>query len=501
MSLSQPASELKAQLELLHAWGVKRLREENPYITPGLITKPLHDGQLPLVKAIFYEGKMEAMMQCGRSFGKTEVVLYVATRWAISTPNQVIYILCPQRKQAKELYWACRRLQNYPHPSMIKEERDSEIRLVFNNGSFICLDGSDNYASLRGIKPNLVIYDEFQDHDRRVDEAMRPNLGSKRAPLIRIGTPPDIECYYTDVRADILKHVKRKSPYHFYLERPTWSNPYFDKEFLEREKERLKERGEEAQYLREYEAKFIPGGVGAVFPMFHGRKPTIVKSQAEILKMISKDRKNMNWYTIVDPGQSCFAVLFACVNRYTSQMFLLDEVYERDRNHTSSGRIWPRVKEIQKRLCGYDNKWSVYSDEAASWFPLEIFDQFGENVYPTKKAKHNKKDDISFLKDLMLRDDSLYIASHMVGFIKEIESYVTKDDGTYIKRNDHQIDNWRYLTSLSGFRFYAETPDEPHSKPQPLSLEKIFKEQAFEEDPFAEQNREQAWDEELNEWH
>lgn len=431
----------------------------------------------------------------------TEEVLYIATRWALSRPKQIIYLLCPERKQAKEIYWASRRVQDYPHKSQVAEERDSELRLVFTNGSFICIDGSDNYKSLRGVKPNLVVYDEFQDHDRRVDEAMRPNLGSKKAPLIRIGTPPEQEGYYTEIRKDIIKHVKRGSPVHFYLERPTSTNPYFDKEFLKREQERLSERGEVDQYLREYEAKFIPGGAGSVFPMFHKRKEAVVKSKPELLKMISKDRKNMNWYTILDPGQSCFAVMFACVNRYTSQMYLLDEIYELDRNKTSSGQIWPRVKAIQKSLCSYDNKWSTYCDEAASWFPLEIFDSFGENIYPTKKAKHNKKDDVSFIKDLILKDDSFYISSDMPGLIKELENYVTKEDGSYIKRNDHQIDNLRYLISLSGFRFYAETPEAPNAKPIPLSLEQILKDQSLEEDPFSDSGRELAWDDVAYEWH
>lgn len=481
------ASELKQQLELLHLHTVSRLRTENPHLDPITITQPLHAGQLPLVKAIFYDGKMEAMLQCGRSFGKSESVLYVATRWALSAPNQIIYILCPQRKQAKELYWSCRRLQNYAHPSTVAEERDSEIRLRFKNGSFICLDGSDNYASLRGIKPNLVVYDEFQDHDPRVDVAMRPNLGSKRAPLIRIGTPPDTECYYTDVRTEIIKNVRRKSPFHFYLERPTSTNPHFDKDFLERERLRLYERGEGSQFEREYNAKFIPGGVGAVFPMFHGRKPKICKSQPELLKQIAPDRNNMNWFTIIDPGQSTFAVTFACVNKYTSQIFLLDEIYEKNRYNTSSGRIWPRVQEIQQRLCRSDTKWTNYADEAASWFPLEIYDQFDENVWPTKKAKHNKKDDISLLKDLILKDDCLYISNHMTGLIKELETYVTKDDGSYIKKNDHQIDNLRYLLSLSGFKFLADTPEHDDNKAKPLDMNALLRAQQFEEDPFSGQ--------------
>jgi Terminase large subunit, T4likevirus-type, N-terminal len=495
----QESSELKLQLDLLHAWTLKRLKDENPEVA-HLIKKPLHEGQLPLVKAIFYDGKRECMMQCGRSFGKTEEVLYIATRWAISRPKQIIYILCPERKQAKEIYWASRRLQDYAHKSMVAEERDSELRLVFTNGSFICIDGSDNYKSLRGVKPNLVVYDEFQDHDRRVDEAMRPNLGSKRAPLIRIGTPPEAEGYYTEVRQNIIKHVKRGSPTHFYLERPTSTNPYFDPDFLITERERLSERGELDQYLREYEAKFIPGGAGSVFPMFHGRKHAIVKSQPEILKMIHRDRKNMNWFTVIDPGQSCFAVTFACVNKYTSQIFLLDEIYEKNRHLTSSGKIWPRIKEIQKKLCSIEDRWSTFCDEAASWFPVEIYDKFNENIYPTKKAKHNKKDDISFIKDLMYKEDAMFMSSTMPGLIKELESYVTKQDGSYSKANDHQIDNLRYLLSVSGFKFFAEDPEIKETKSRPLDLNQLLQQQAREADPFGG-NNDLVFDEIAYEWH
>ena len=72
--------------------------------------RPLHSGQVQLAKAYFNENKRIIQAQYGRNGGKTESILYVAWRKALLYPNSQIYIICPERKQGKEIYWASGRI-------------------------------------------------------------------------------------------------------------------------------------------------------------------------------------------------------------------------------------------------------------------------------------------------------------------------------------------------------------------------------------------------------
>lgn len=484
--------DLIGRLNLLHTWTTDRLRTENPQIA-HMIKGPLHEGQLPLIHAIFVNGVLEAKLQCGRGFGKTEEALYIAVRWAITFPKQVIYILTPKRNQGKEIYWSSRRLQDYCPPSLVVDERDSELRLVLFNGSSICVNGTDNAAALRGVKPHLCVYDEDQDHDEEVDKHMRPNLGSKRAPLIRIGTPPEMEGYCSRVAADIQKKYEAGSKRHFYLERPTWTNPYFDMEFLEEVKERLIEQGDEDEFWREYGAKFIPGGKRAVFPMWHRRKPYILSSKQQLLTAIRREGvKGYNWYTVIDPGQACFAVLFIAIHKYRSEFIVLEEIYERNRNYTSTGHIWPRIRNIQSELCDADGVWQNVCDEAASQFRIEVWDrsQGQDVIYPTKKKARNKKDDISTIKDMMLKDGCFKMADECKYTQHEIQNYMHKEDGTYPDKGDHNIDNLRYAIAHNNFSLYDtivvnEDKDEEDRRSHPATLGELLKKASLANDYLA----------------
>lgn len=482
-------------LQTFHEAIIQRAKAENP-LKAHLITKPLHEGQIAPVKAIFVDGVLEMMLQCGRSFGKTELALYIAWRWAITKPNQIIYILCPQRKQGKEIYWASGRLQHYSSHDFIADELGSELRLVFKNGSFICIDGADNYDALRGIKPNLVVDDEFQDHLSEVDTAMRPNLVVKQAPLIRIGTPPDKECYYTEIREDIMAQVAAGSERHYYLELPTWENPLIDKEWLEHEKKRLYARGDGAIFEREYGARFIPGGASAVFPNFQRNKERLITPPGIVQNILTRDKKNFSLYDISDPGQTCFGVLFGGVNKYTSQIILLDELYERDRNFTSSGHMWPRTEEVCKRY-GYLDKWQHYCDEAASWYRAEVYERFGVGIAPTRKKKAKgkkfKKEQISIIKDIFEKENALLISERCKMFVWEIENYVTDEKGDPLDENDHLIDDFRYLLQVAGYNlnelpYEVIVPEDEAVKrrPKPLSFNEIVKESIIREDPFVD---------------
>lgn len=478
-----------------------------------------HSGQLKVIRAFFRDKKRMVFAMCGRKWGKSECILYIAWRYAIENPGANVYIIAPTKKHGKDLYWVNKRLQSYGCKEFISEERDSEISLVFNIKnqndipSRIFVEGSENYNSLRGINPDLVIYDEGRDHQAEFDiEVMRPNLAAKNASLVVISTPPDSECHYIEMMKEWLLAVENKDPSYFFISAPSSDNPIIDKIWLEKEKARLYSTGQGAVYEREYNAKYVPGGASAVLPMWQGYKDKIIKPKKYIENLIQKDKKRMDWFTISDPAQSCFAVLLLGHNRYTSQLFVVDSIYEKDRLKTSASKIFPRV--MEKALSWYPNedKWEHWYDPAAAWYQVEVYDKFGIGLSSVKK-RGLKKDPkaldskISLIKDIITRPNTLFICEEVSSLPWEWDNWVYKPNGELPDKNDHQIDNFFYALEVTKFsvqlevdpEFSVEAEEKEAKKGFSKSIESVIRDIQVQEDPFAFSN--ENWDKDAEQYY
>jgi len=421
-----------------------------------------HPSQIKIGRAVFQDSCRVIFIQAGRRLGKTEIVAYINWRKCLTSPGSECYIIGPQRKQIAEILWASKRIQNFgPRELLLDGDRafnKSELRVNFKNGSFIKLDGADNAEALRGITPDLMSYDEFKDFSEEFHIAIEPSFLTKRAPLVIIGTPPDRECFYTKYRTNVLREVKRGNKEFAYFEFPTSANPYVLKKDLLEKKRQLYENGESAVWLREYMAKYVPGGVNAIFPMFSQHKH--VRPIRDIEEIIKRDRKKMNWYCICDPGTTtCFGMLFIAVHPYTKQVFVLDEVYERDRMRTSTDLMWGKAEKIMDRYWDRPDDWQLVYDNAAAWFATEVLARYGRNLTPTQKQTQKKEDGLSLMKDVMRQKHGLFIASHCVYLMSEIQNYVTDDEGKIPKKDDHLIDCFRYMLSHSCYQLNKTDPE------------------------------------------
>ncbi len=416
--------------------------------------RQLHQGQIKVAKEYFSNEKKIIQSQWGRNTGKTETALFIACVKAVLDPKSLIYIICPERKQGKEIYWSSKRLQNYAPPEFIEDARDSELRLVFNNGSFILIDGCENAPTHAGIKPTLVIYDEFQRHSKEFHvEIMAPNLLAKKSALLVFGTPPRTRSsYYVEFWENLKKQIASGDTSKAYYQFPTELNPSISKEELERTKKELIESGNELIWKREFLGEMIFGGQDIVFPKWN---PTVHwKKHDVLLSYVLREARSMKWFTICDPGtSSCFAVLFGAYNPHTSQLFLLDEIYEKDRLKTDTRSIWERIKRKEQEL--YPNHpsrtWLRFFDEAAQWFAKEVHANFRECLNPTEKYKRDQETDISLIKMLMAQENALSVSDRCYWLRWELESYVTDEKGNYPDINDHLVDCFRYLVSAANF--------------------------------------------------
>jgi len=420
-----------------------------------------HDGQIPIGQSIFYDGKKYIFLECGRKFGKSEIVIYCLYRYAMTRSFSAVYYIAPFAKQARELIWANNRLQNFlvqidKHTGArrtaiadkyIASINVTEMRITFKNGSFIKLDGADNYEAYRGINPHFIAYDEYKDHHPKFHEGMEPNLATYQAPLLVVGTPPETEDNQFTRLADAVKQDMDGA----YFNKPTWENPHIDKTYLDKMKARLIARGEFDVWLREYEAKRVKGGRNHIFPMFD-RQLHVVNYDVAMAD-IRHRTKQYDFFVTADPGTaSCFAVLFTAIHRYTKKVTHLMELYVKETRRMSARQMWEQMRPTMDSIVNNPEFWTKTYDEAAAWFANELNDITDGEIYfaPTSKAQNKKENGISLIKDQMLYG-FWYCTDRCPNLVSEIENYVRDEDGKIPKDGDHLLDCMRYTNAAAHY--------------------------------------------------
>jgi len=430
------------------------------------IWKP-HAGQLEVGYAYFFKDLKKIFVRCGRKFGKTELACYLLYRIAMSRPNQHCYYIAPTYKQAKELIWENGRLPHFLGKMGAKyiegKPSETEHRIKFKNGSFIKIDGSENYEAYRGINPHAIVYDEYKDFHPKFHEGMEPNLATHEAPIFIFGTPPDTEDHpFCRTETGI-----QRDPEGAAFKMPTHTSPYISQKWLDSMKITLEARGEWHVWMREYMAEIVPSGALHIFPMlevpkvapdgkFDGHSKH-VRPHAELQEMVNRHPKDYTYHAVYDPAStSCFGVLFAAVNKRTKQVLCLDEIYEKNKNKTSSKQIWPKAWAKKLAILNRRDRWRDVYDYAAAWFANEIKDEYGEGMTPCVKDLKNKEVRLSSVKDF-IREGLFLISDKCPMLVWEMRNYATDEDGKLPKKNDHLIDDVRYLFNDAHLRTVPRT--------------------------------------------
>lgn len=409
-----------------------------------------HPGQIRVGKALFRDGVKDIFVEAGRNWGKTYLMSYFLWRWAAMNPGSENYYFAPYMKQAREIIWAPRILQNFGPMEWIDEPNNTEMRIPFKNGSFIKADGSDNVNAYRGVKPRgLIIFDEFKDFREEFYDAFDPNRAAHDAPLIIIGTPPDRDCQFSRVRDSYKRDSSRR-----YFHAPTHENPHISKDWLTAKEKELTDRGEIDVWQREYLAIQVVSSSTKIFPMLS--QDSIV-SHETLMQRLQKDRKRLEWIWFSDPAAaSTFAVLFAAYNPYTKEVFLLDEIYEQDQQRMT---VKVMGSEVIKKKESLESKyeWRQGYDEAATWFMNEMLDNFGEHLEPSMKASNDKEAGLTLIKDILLQG-KLIISDRCIKTFWEMDNYYKDKSGNIPKKDDHLIDCLRYILAAL---YYSLTEAEP----------------------------------------
>lgn len=421
-----------------------------------------HKAQNQILNAIFHQGKKRIGIECGRKFGKTELVCYILWRVACMVKNAECYYFAPTGKQAKELIWANSRIQRFGASEYLAAKpNETELRMKFTSGAFIKLDGSESYEAYRGIGPDIFIYDEFKDFHPKFHPAMEPNRAAKANKgmgiHIVLGTPPEVDCHPEDPDKphpfyELMDEI-RDDPDGAYFNFTSYSNPHIPASFIDGQREKYTKRGDLPGFMREYMAKRVKGGPGAIFPMFDKR--VHVKAHDDVLAMFRRDWKHMEWEVIADPGtESVFGCLFMAINPYNQKVYILDEIYAKSQAETSTGKIIPAIRAIREDLNPNDDWVQIY-DEAASWFCNEAGSSFHEAFLPTHKSWDKKQSGLSLIKDQLIERKAI-ISDRCVNLIWEMENYQKDKNGRIPKKNDHLVDCYRYGNAAAGLRLPEE---------------------------------------------
>lgn len=409
-----------------------------------------HQRQIDIGHALFYQGMKNIFICAGRNFGKTELAAYCMWRWALQYPGTQNYIFEPYSKQAREILWASRRIQDFGPNHLIESLNNSEMRITFKNGSFIKLEGSDNVAAIAGIKPKgLIIYDEYKDHRYESIKNFEPNRAAFDVPALFIGTPPEFHNHFVDYM-----DMAKKSQYWSYFESPTEDNPHISKEWLRRKKEELESMGEHEEWLRSYMAIYVKGGKRSIYPW-------ILKAiKYELTDILPKDLNKWRIVVSCDPAStSTFGVVIAFWNEYTKKLIVFDEIYETDSTKMTSRQMWKAIQEKLKpwtdKVRGVDY---VY-DEAAAWFRNEI-SEIDPNIWltPSRKTDFGIDGYINLVRNVM-NHGLVQITSNCVKFFWEHENFIKNDDNKIPKENDHLVNAFQYLCGFLGLDFSEK--DEP----------------------------------------
>jgi hypothetical protein len=420
-----------------------------------------HAGQIIVGQAYWRDQITSLFVQCGRKFGKTELSIFFLWRIAKLFPNSPCYYVAPLQKQAREIVWADPRLLTFgPREWLLPGSRgvnNSDLRLNFTNGSFIKVDGSDNYEKYRGIKYKVVVYDEYKDHRPEMRKGMRPNASVLDGLDLYIGSPPDHECDYT-----MLAEEHRQDKEKFFYQGPTWENPHINRMWLAKEKARLYARGEAEEWEREYAARFVKGGAAKIFIML---RESIKRPHFDVVDMIRRDLKKLQFYVWFDPaGATCFAALFLAINPYSKKIYVLDEIYETEQSEMTTQRIGKRALSIREELNHRVASWRMGYDEAATWFNNEWQDHFQdeEALEPSHKHLNDKKQGLTLIKDILLQD-LLVISDRCRYFFYELDNYRKDKNGNIPKKDDHLIDCFRYILGADNYSV-PETKEDLHEK-------------------------------------
>jgi hypothetical protein len=415
-----------------------------------------HAGQQKILRRLFStKFKIKrAFCQCSRNFGKTTTAgIYIVWGAGLSDNTRNL-VIGPYLTLMKEIYSDSGLIETLIPPSWwvgdVKGFNKSELRWKLKTKSFIKLEGADNPARLRGIKPHRVVWDEFQDVKSEASSDMEPNYLAHKSPVFYIGTPPKKDNAYTAQAALISRDMREGKKEYFYFKATVYDNPRLDRDEIEKIKSDLLAKGDRITWEREYLANFVRGGASIIFPQFsrtyHFADIGKIRNQLSALK-----KNELQGYTILDPSANRFACSGFIYHEPSGFAWWVFAFAETDSQFLTNSQLCKRIKLLEKAWSPYFDEETVIRvyDEAAKLTALDLAEH-GLTMGPTAKGRNKKDSNINLARD-MLFNNKIAILEDLEEVAWELENYCTDDKGEIVKKDDDLIDTYLYFVAESGY--------------------------------------------------
>ena len=444
-------------------------------------------GQIEAGEWLFSKGARRIFIECGRKWGKTSWCVDTCWRLGNMIQNGQGYYFGALAKSVREFLWAPGRLQAHGPREYIAEIHKTEMRQTFTSGTFVKLDGADEFRASKGFNPDFCVLDEYADYPEEFWHAMSPNFASKDCIVIIISSPPwllETEpgkpvqfVRLADVWQGYMDEAMRKGKQsrYVYMNQPSHVNECnLPKGWLAEEEKELAALGMKDVWEREYLAKRVVGGGRRLIGTFDREKH--VFTYEEIQKKIERDKTVMEWVTSVDPSQSAFGALVMALNPYTKEVYFMDEVLEHDENATTEHALWPRLQAMEEEAffeasSTQEDSFTRVCDEAAKWWIVGCANDrdIGVSFLSTEKFSNSIESGVSTLRTLFSTNRG-YVSERCKNLIWQMENWRRDQRGVVPKANKDLIDCARYGMHVVNFALSKE--DRPLWKtPHPRQLQ------------------------------
>lgn len=224
--------------------------------------------QLPICHALENKGYKRILAIMPRRAGKDLMAFNLCIRAALRKPS-IIYYIFPTYAQAKKVIWDSltndgTRFLDYIPSQVIDSLNGQEMKIRFKNGSLIQLLGSDNFDSLMGTNPSLVVFSEYALQDPRAYQYIRPILAANEGTAIFLSTPRGKNHLYT------LYEMARNNPESWFCSKLTLNDTQHIP-LHEIERERSEGLMSEDLIQQEYYTSFDMGVEGSYYSKYLDR--------------------------------------------------------------------------------------------------------------------------------------------------------------------------------------------------------------------------------------
>lgn len=168
--------------------------------------------QLDVFKA-FDRGIKRHVLVWHRRAGKDLLAFNLAVREMLKSKSSCFYFF-PTYAQGRKVIWDSITKDGFGFRDFIPkecvlDESDTSMKIVFKNGSFIQIVGSDNVDALVGTSPKLCVFSEYALQNQKVWSLMSPILAENGGAAIFVFTPRGLNHAW-----ELLKHAEHSKEWY-----------------------------------------------------------------------------------------------------------------------------------------------------------------------------------------------------------------------------------------------------------------------------------------------